>query len=106
MEGEVTEAVIRKYLEPLLREKIKVLVLGCTHYPHLKGVLAKVLGPKVELVDSSEACAESLRGSEGAKPEEGKLRIFLTDEPGPYQSRVESFLGEGVVSSIEKIRLP
>ena len=106
VEGEVTEAVIRKYLEPLLREKIKVLVLGCTHYPHLKGVLAKVLGPKVKLVDSSEACAESLRDSEGAKLEQGKLRVFLTDEPGPYQSRVKSFLGEGVVSSIEKIRLP
>ena len=106
IEGEVTEAVIRKYLEPLLREKIKVLVLGCTHYPHLKGVLAKVLGPKVKLVDSSEACAESLRDTEGAKLEEGKLRIFLTDEPGPYWSRVESFLGEGAVSSIERIRLP
>jgi len=106
LEGEVTEKVARSYLEPLIREKIRVLVLACTHYPLLKGVLGKVLGPHVRLVDSSEACAASLQASEGERKEKGELKIFLTDEPGPFLGRVESFLGKGSVGSVERIHLP
>ena len=106
LDGEVTERVVRTYLEPLLREKIRVLVLACTHYPLLRGVLGRVLGPEVKLVDSSEACAESLKASEENRIEKGELRIFLTDEPGPFFGRVEGFLGKGAVGSLERIHLP
>lgn len=106
LDGEVTENVVRHYLEPLVREKIRVLVLACTHYPLLKGVLGRVLGPGVKLVDSSEACAQALKSAEGGQEEKGELRIFLTDEPGPFLGRVESFLGKGAVASVERIHLP
>ena len=106
LEGEVTERVARQYLEPLIREKIRVLVLACTHYPLLKGVLGKVLGSGVKLVDSSEACAEALKSTESVRVEKGELKIFLTDEPGPFLGRVESFLGKGAVASVERIHLP
>lgn len=106
LDGEVTEKVVRQYLEPLVREKIRVLVLACTHYPLLKGVLGKVLGPGVKLVDSSEACAEVLKGTEKNLIEKGELKIYLTDEPGPFLGRVEGFLGKGAVASIERIHLP
>jgi glutamate racemase len=106
LDGEVTEKVARQYLEPLIREKIRVLVLACTHYPLLKGVLGKVLGPEVKLVDSSEACAAALRATESDRLEKGELKIFLTDEPGPFLGRVESFLGKGAVGSMERIYLP
>ncbi len=106
LEGEVTEKVARHYLEPLMREKIRVLVLACTHYPLLKGVLGRVLGPGVILVDSSEACAQALKSAEGGQEEKGELRIFLTDEPGPFLGRVESFFGKGSVASVERIHLP
>lgn len=106
LEGEVTEKVARQYLEPLIREKIRVLVLACTHYPLLKRVLVRVLGPGVKLVDSSEACAEALKTTESSHLEKGELKIFLTDEPGPFLGRVESFLGKGAVASIERIHLP
>lgn len=105
LEHEVTEKVAREYLAPLIREKVKVCVLACTHYPLLKKTLQKVLGEKVKLVDSSEACAESLRGLESKISEKGELKIFLTDEPGAFLGRVESFLGRGAVGSIERIHL-
>ena len=105
LDGEVTEKVVREYLQPLMKEKIRVLVLACTHYPLLKGVLAKVLGPGVKLVDSSEACADSMRVSENGIQEKGRLKIFLTDEPGPFLGRVEGFLGKGSVDSVERIQL-
>jgi len=105
LEGEVTEKVIRRYLEPMMREKIRVLVLACTHYPLLKGVLRKVLGSEVALVDSSEACAKSLESTEAKVVEKGELKIYLTDEPGPFFGRVENFLGSGSVGSIQRIAL-
>ena len=106
LDGEVTEKVVRHYLEPLQREKIRVLVLACTHYPLLKGVIGRVLGPDVKLVDSSEACAGSLQATESGRLEKGELKIFLTDEPGAFLGRVESFLGKGAVATIERVHLP
>jgi len=106
LDHEVTEKVAREYLAPLIREKVGVCVLACTHYPLLKKVLQRVLGSGVKLVDSSEACAESLMGVESQISERGELRIFLTDEPGPFLDRVETFLGRGAVGSIERIHLP
>lgn len=106
LEGEVTEKVAWQYLEPLIRVKIRVLVLACTHYPLLKGVLGKILGSGVRLVDSSEACAEELKATEAKRAEKGDLKIFLTDEPGPFLGRVEGFLGKGTVASMERIHLP
>ena len=105
LEGEVTEKVVRHYLEPMMREKIRVLVLACTHYPLLKGVFRKVLGSEVALVDSSEACAKSLESTETKVLEKGELKIYLTDEPGPFFGRVENFLGSGSVGSLQRIVL-
>jgi glutamate racemase len=53
----VTEAVARRYLAPLLAAGIDTLVLGCTHYPLLAPLLARVAGADVELVDSAAAVA-------------------------------------------------
>jgi glutamate racemase len=58
----VTEEVARRYLGPLLEAGIDTLVLGCTHYPLLAPVLARVAGPGVTLVDSAEAVAEAVAG--------------------------------------------
>jgi glutamate racemase len=57
-DDEVTTRIAERYLAPLLEAEIDTLVLGCTHYPLLKEVLARVAGPAVTLVDSAEAVAE------------------------------------------------
>ncbi|HWC74866.1 MAG TPA: glutamate racemase, partial [Gemmatimonadales bacterium] len=46
------------YLEPLQRAGVDTLVLGCTHYPLLKALLARVMGAEVKLVDSAEETAK------------------------------------------------
>ncbi|PYO94588.1 MAG: glutamate racemase [Gemmatimonadetes bacterium] len=52
------ELIAREYLEPLKRAQVDVLVLGCTHYPLLKKLLSRVMGPDVKLVDSAEETAK------------------------------------------------
>ncbi|HEX4354953.1 MAG TPA: glutamate racemase, partial [Polyangiales bacterium] len=43
LEGEVPELVVRRYLRPLVAQRIDALVLGCTHYPLLHDVIAREL---------------------------------------------------------------
>lgn len=48
------------YLQPLLDAEVDTLVLGCTHYPLLQGVLQIVMGQEVTLVSSAEETAKDL----------------------------------------------
>ncbi|HEX2162412.1 MAG TPA: glutamate racemase [Thermoanaerobaculia bacterium] len=81
----VTEEVARRYLAPLLSAGIDTLVLGCTHYPLLRAVLARVAGDGVALVDSAETVAEEvaagLAAAELSAPAGAAAahRLFLTD---------------------------
>lgn len=50
-------AVAEAYLEPLRKAEVDTLVLGCTHYPFLKGALGYVMGPGVALVSSDDETA-------------------------------------------------
>jgi glutamate racemase len=54
----VAHEVARRYLTPLRERGVDTLVLGCTHYPLLRRIIAEVMGPDVTLVDSAEAVAE------------------------------------------------
>lgn len=57
----VTELTAREYLGPVLDQAIDALVLGCTHYPLLKPLLARLVGSGVTLVDSAETTAGRVR---------------------------------------------
>ena len=60
VDHDVTAAVLREYLEPLLSRKIDTLVLGCTHYPFLEGAISYVMGPDVSLVSSDTETAKDV----------------------------------------------
>lgn len=51
------EATARKYVEPLIEAGCDTLVLGCTHYPFLTGVIAGIAGPDVRIIDPAEETA-------------------------------------------------
>ena len=54
------ELIAREYLEPLRQARVDTLVLGCTHYPLLKPLLQRVMGPDVRLIDSGEETAAAV----------------------------------------------
>jgi len=100
--GEVPRLVARRYLEEFAGAGVDTLVLGCTHYPLLKGVIAEVVGPGVELVDSAEATAVTVaallaaRGGEASPSAEPIHRYFLTDVPERFADLAARFLGQPV----------
>ena len=58
--GAQITAIAREYLAPMVDAKVDTLVLGCTHYPLLTGVISYVMGEGVTLVSSAEETAKDL----------------------------------------------
>ena len=58
--GEELLRVAHDYLDPLTEAGVDTLVLGCTHYPLLTGVISLVMGDGVTLVSSAEECAKDV----------------------------------------------
>jgi len=102
LEGKLIEMVLTRYLNPILEHKIDTLILGCTHYPLLKRVIQKVVGPKVKLIDSAPAAVGKLKSlliqTNGSRSEKkkGDLQVFVSDLPNTFRSVGARFLGENL----------
>lgn len=103
--GEVPHLVAREYLADFARDGVDTLVLGCTHYPLLKGVIAEAVGPGVALVDSAEATAEAvaallsqreLLAPVGQATAHG---YYVTDVPERFVEVGARFLGRPIPSA-------
>ena len=98
-EGEVARLVAEQYLSAFAGKQIDTLVLGCTHYPLLKGVIARVLGPSIRLVDSAEAVADEaakvLESSKLKAPHERgeEHHFYVTDSSRRFAEVGARFLG-------------
>ncbi len=55
-----TEALLREHLSGMQSASMDTLVLGCTHYPFLAPLIRKIVGPDVEIIDTSEAVVKQL----------------------------------------------
>ncbi len=105
--GPVVETVARRYVAPLKKSKVDTLILGCTHYPYLKPVLAKVMGPKVRLIDSAaETAVETERvlarlGLRAKKGSRGSRVFYASDAPERFGRLGTRMLG----TSIKKVGL-
>jgi glutamate racemase len=104
-EDPLTELAVRQYLEPLMKTGMDVLLLGCTHYPMLKGLIAKVVGSQVAVIDSAERCAEDvyrrlLSGGllrSGGDGPGGRLHCFVTDDGPRFAWLAQRILGQEIV---------
>ena len=98
LDDTITDQVIRRYLEKMMRAEIDTLVLGCTHYPLLKDALQRFAGPEISLVDSAHNCAavvKKLLAKEDLAAEEGrlgKLDVALTDRSDGFLRVAEQAL--------------
>lgn len=114
--GAIASEAARHYLTPLRAKKPRCLVLGCTHFPVLKDVIAGVMGPEVILVDSAATTvlaveaelsrAHLLSGAEQGSPRRMRGRYLVTDAPERFARVGELFLGGAIdPASVELIDL-
>lgn len=59
--GPEAERAVRAKIEPLLAAGCDMLVLGCTHFPHLKPLIEKIAGDRAKVLDPSDAVARQAR---------------------------------------------
>lgn len=111
--GETSGAAITKvatdYLAPLVSADVDTLVLGCTHYPLLTGVISYVMGNNVTLVSSAEETAKNLYRVLAeknlmrvavSKPE---YQFIATGNAENFATLARRFLGPEVVNVRSKI---
>lgn len=106
LDGPDVEETVRQALQPVLAEEIDVLVLGCTHFPALRHVIERVVGPRVQVIDSGQAIARRARSvlqtdnmlapatlynSEG-----GELELWSTGDPALFSPVATKILGRPV----------
>jgi glutamate racemase len=96
-------AVAEEYLAPIRAAGVDTLVLGCTHYPLLTGVISYVVGDDVTLVSSAEETAKDvyreLAGAVGFRDESldpPHHRFLATGDPEPFARLGHRFLGPEV----------
>lgn len=100
-----TRAAVQGYLAPLLAAGIDELVLGCTHYPFLRPVIAEVAGPGVEIIDPASAVARQtgrvlvqqagsrLIASGGVTGGRGEHRFYTTGSSDRFGAALRDLLG-------------
>ena len=110
IDNDVTRITARLYLEELREAQVDTLVLGCTHYPLLKKVIAEVMGPDVTLVDSAEETARTvaaiLQEKNLLRPlaELGNHHYYVTDVPAGFIRVGNRFLG-GKLGDVYQVSL-
>lgn len=105
----VAETVAAEYLAPLRQAQVDTLVLGCTHYPLLKDIIAAYMGPSVTLIDVGAQCAHwvcrelSRAGILAGRMQTGGHRFFVSDNTGDFGRLASQFLGAPIAQGVEEI---
>lgn len=98
-EHPATRLVAEEYLAPFHTAEVDALVLGCTHYPLLKSVIADVLGPAIRLIDSAHETAAETRavldaaGLSAPAARVGRAHYVVSDAAEHFAHTARHFLG-------------
>jgi glutamate racemase len=104
-DNEIAERTVAYYLDSLKQSGIDTLLLGCTHYPLLRGLFERVLGPAIRIVDSAGATAAAvhkrLMAMGLARPRgQGSQSYFVTETPDRFVRVGRRFIGDRVESAV------
>ncbi len=98
-----TRRIVKKYLIPLKMKGIDTLVLGCTHYPVLKPIIAAKAGKRVTLVDPAEEVAKEVKNYLDSHPDlakqlisNGKHLLYVSDLTEAFENVARLFMGQKV----------
>jgi len=98
----IVKLTTRTYLEPLQALDVRVVVLGCTHYPLLRDAIADCLGPDVHIVDSGRETSRAVRqhldrhGGLSESAGRGSMRCYVSDNAARFQEVGSRFLNETI----------
>ena len=100
LEGHEAEETVKASLQPLLDAGADRIVLGCTHYPFLAGVIQKIAGPDVKVIDPAPAVARHLENvmrmedivREDGGPSFPDIELVASGDPAPSRKILDMIL--------------
>lgn len=107
LEGEGTAYFVKKYAAELFMAdpEIDTIILGCTHYPLLRELIAQNMPPDVTLIEQGPIVADRLKDYllrhpdlEKRMEENGKIRYLTTEKTGLFDRMAGMFMGENLTS--------
>ncbi|MGE5041654.1 MAG: glutamate racemase [Candidatus Levyibacteriota bacterium] len=104
---QITE-LLNKHLLPLKDGGVDVIALGCTHYPFLKQEMQKIVGDKIQILDSGGAVARHAKrilehNETLSHAKEGKDWYYTTGEANAFSKTIQKLLGKTVEAVHVKI---
>jgi len=111
LSGELPALAAREYLQPLKDAEVDTVILGCTHYPLLSGVIREFLGDDVALVDAGAAAANAAAkrlaelGLENDSDEVGAVKYFVSDDVSGFSKLGGMFLEREITTDVRKINI-
>lgn len=108
-EDPVALPMAARYLEPLRRQSIDTLILGCTHYPLLTPVIRQTLGEEIALIDAGREtarCSAAQLERLGLLNDAGHIgncRFLVSDRPDDFIRVADMFLGQTVEGDIQQV---
>lgn len=106
----VVKTMVSRYLEPIKRENVDTLILGCTHYPLLRDAIAEYMGEGVKLISSGAEAAKytmnmlAMNNMLSSRSENGHVTYFTSDSKELFESNAHAFIGS-LNGSVEQISI-
>ncbi len=104
--NQVTRLVAEEYLEPVRRAGVDTLILGCTHYPVIRDIIADLMGDHVQLISSGEEAAKYARRCLAKqdlltdRQTAGENTYYVSDSVDMFIENAGHFLQQDVVGSV------
>ena len=106
-QDDVTKAVAERYLSEIRKGEVDTLIMGCTHYPAIKNIIAEIMGEGVTLIDPGTATAETvkkhLEDNGMLNPKGGNCKYFVSDRPDAFSKTARILMGESIESNVNQI---
>ncbi|MCM1578657.1 MAG: glutamate racemase, partial [Ruminococcus sp.] len=104
----VVKAMTERYLTPIKNEGADVLILGCTHYPHLREAISEFMGEDVTLISAGAEAAKfalntlASQNLLSARTEPGTVTYYTSDSPELFRENAETFLGGKITGEVKR----
>lgn len=105
----VTRMVAARYLQPLRELGVDTLILGCTHYPIIAGIIGDIMGPDVRLIDAGAeaACYADLilqeNGLKNPARRPARCSFYVSDRVEGFTKLASMFLGREMDGEVRHV---
>lgn len=106
-DDELVVGMVRRYLDPLIKENVDTLILGCTHYPILAPIIQRIMGDSVMLINTGEAAAlkikQILTENDMLADKKNDSHFFVSDTTQTFIETSEILLGKTLDFDVKKV---